>query len=98
MRKLDCHLDDPKGYGHKSVNQIESFKTDCTVILKRPGGLCLGPNSYQEHGNRMLLIWLHGVLVAQKSPAKELYQGLIGIGNVKMAGKVMFFILYTLFF
>ncbi|XP_060763139.1 ankyrin repeat and death domain-containing protein 1B isoform X2 [Neoarius graeffei] len=47
-----------------------------------------GPNSYQEHGNRMLLIWLHEVLVAQRSPAKELYQGLIAIGNTKMAEKV----------
>ncbi|KAF5906674.1 ankyrin repeat and death domain-containing protein 1B, partial [Clarias magur] len=44
-----------------------------------------GPNSHQEHGNRMLLIWLHGVLVAQKNPAKELYQGLIAIGNIKIA-------------
>lgn len=46
----------------------------------------------------MLLIWLHGVLVAQRSPAKELYQGLIAIGNVKMAGEIKFFIPYTLFF
>ncbi|XP_058230796.1 ankyrin repeat and death domain-containing protein 1B isoform X2 [Hemibagrus wyckioides] len=47
-----------------------------------------GPNSYQEHGNRMLLIWLHGLLVVQGSPAKELYQGLIAIGNTKMAEKL----------
>ncbi|XP_072520865.1 uncharacterized protein ankdd1b isoform X3 [Salminus brasiliensis] len=43
-----------------------------------------GPNSYQEHGNRMLLIWLHGVTVAQQSPGRELYQGLIAVGNTKM--------------
>ncbi|XP_062873697.1 ankyrin repeat and death domain-containing protein 1B [Trichomycterus rosablanca] len=47
-----------------------------------------GPNSYQEHGNRMLLIWLHGVTVAQKNVAKELYQGLIAIGNAKIAEKL----------
>ncbi|KAI5088324.1 ankyrin repeat and death domain-containing protein 1B isoform X2, partial [Silurus meridionalis] len=47
-----------------------------------------GPNSYQEHGNRMLLIWLHGVLASQQSPAKELYQGVIAIGNIKMAEKL----------
>uniref|UniRef100_A0A4W4E7P5 Death domain-containing protein n=1 Tax=Electrophorus electricus TaxID=8005 RepID=A0A4W4E7P5_ELEEL len=47
-----------------------------------------GPNSYQEHGNRMLLIWLHGVVVAQKSPNKELYQALISVGNLKMAEKL----------
>lgn len=58
----------------------------------------LGPNSHQEHGNRMLLIWLHGLLVAQRCPAKEIYQGLIAIGNVKMAGEIKFFIQYTLFF
>ncbi|XP_026994407.2 ankyrin repeat and death domain-containing protein 1B isoform X2 [Tachysurus fulvidraco] len=47
-----------------------------------------GSNSYQEHGNRMLLIWLHGVLVAQGNPAKELYQGLIAIDNIKIAEKL----------
>ncbi|TSM85917.1 Ankyrin repeat and death domain-containing protein 1B [Bagarius yarrelli] len=47
-----------------------------------------GPKSYQEHGNRMLLIWLHGVFVAQKNPAKELYEGLTAIGNTKMAEKL----------
>uniref|UniRef100_A0A3B4WLC3 Ankyrin repeat and death domain containing 1B n=1 Tax=Seriola lalandi dorsalis TaxID=1841481 RepID=A0A3B4WLC3_SERLL len=47
-----------------------------------------GQHSYQEHGNRMLLIWLHGEELAQKSPAKELYQGLILTGNTKAAGSV----------
>ncbi|XP_071755903.2 ankyrin repeat and death domain-containing protein 1A [Centroberyx gerrardi] len=47
-----------------------------------------GQQSYQEHGNRMLLIWLHGVELAQKSPAKELYQGLIHTGNRKVADKI----------
>ncbi|KAL7836602.1 hypothetical protein AOLI_G00278860 [Acnodon oligacanthus] len=47
-----------------------------------------GPNSYQEHGNRLLLIWLHGVTVAQENPTKELYQALISVGNTKMAEKI----------
>lgn len=47
-----------------------------------------GQHSYKEHGNRMLLIWLHGEELAQKSPAKELYQGLILTGNRKAADKI----------
>uniref|UniRef100_A0A8D3AC94 Ankyrin repeat and death domain containing 1B n=1 Tax=Scophthalmus maximus TaxID=52904 RepID=A0A8D3AC94_SCOMX len=47
-----------------------------------------GPHSYREHGNRMLLIWLHGEDLAQRSPAKELYQGLIFTGNRKAADKI----------
>ncbi|XP_070992432.1 ankyrin repeat and death domain-containing protein 1B-like [Oncorhynchus clarkii lewisi] len=47
-----------------------------------------GQQSYQEHGNRMLLIWLHGVELAQRSPAKELYQGLLAIGNKTIADKI----------
>ncbi|XP_029295735.1 ankyrin repeat and death domain-containing protein 1A [Cottoperca gobio] len=47
-----------------------------------------GQHSYQEHGNRMLLIWLHGEELAQRSPAKELYQGLIFTGNRKAADKI----------
>ncbi|XP_059192547.1 ankyrin repeat and death domain-containing protein 1B [Centropristis striata] len=47
-----------------------------------------GQHSYQEHGNRMLLIWFHGEELAQKSPAKELYQSLILTGNRKAADKI----------
>ncbi|XP_070689859.1 ankyrin repeat and death domain-containing protein 1B [Pempheris klunzingeri] len=47
-----------------------------------------GQHSYQEHGNRMLLIWLHGEELAQRSPAKELYQCLILTGNRKAADKI----------
>ncbi|XP_040899234.1 ankyrin repeat and death domain-containing protein 1B isoform X2 [Toxotes jaculatrix] len=47
-----------------------------------------GQHSYQEHGNRMLLIWLHGEELAQKSPTKELYQGLMLTGNGKAADKI----------
>ncbi|KAL6114326.1 ankdd1b [Pungitius sinensis] len=47
-----------------------------------------GQQSYQEHGNRMLLIWLHGEELAQKKTAKELYQGLILTGNQKAADMI----------
>ncbi|KAM9360086.1 uncharacterized protein ankdd1b [Symphorus nematophorus] len=47
-----------------------------------------GQHSYKEHGNRMLLIWLHGEELAHRSPAKELYQGLIVAGNRKAADKI----------
>uniref|UniRef100_H2SZC4 Ankyrin repeat and death domain containing 1B n=1 Tax=Takifugu rubripes TaxID=31033 RepID=H2SZC4_TAKRU len=42
-----------------------------------------GQHSYKEHGNRMLLVWLHGAELAGTSPAKELYQALISTGNSK---------------
>ncbi|KAM6930997.1 ankyrin repeat and death domain-containing protein 1A [Xenentodon cancila] len=47
-----------------------------------------GQHSYKEHGNRMLLIWLHGEELAQASPAKDLYQALILTGNRKAADKL----------
>ncbi|XP_012683942.2 ankyrin repeat and death domain-containing protein 1B [Clupea harengus] len=47
-----------------------------------------GPQSYQEHGNRMLLIWLHGIISTQRSAIKELYEGLLSIGNKKVAEKI----------
>ncbi|KAK5871361.1 hypothetical protein PBY51_004246 [Eleginops maclovinus] len=47
-----------------------------------------GQHSYKEHGNRMLLIWLHGEELAERSPARELYQGLILTGNRKAADRI----------
>ncbi|XP_019907763.2 ankyrin repeat and death domain-containing protein 1A [Esox lucius] len=47
-----------------------------------------GQQSYQDHGNRMLLIWLHGVELAQRSPAKELYEGLLAIDKKTVADKI----------
>ncbi|KAJ8380388.1 hypothetical protein SKAU_G00011660 [Synaphobranchus kaupii] len=48
----------------------------------------LGLKSYQEHGHRMMLIWLHGTLIARKSTAKELHEGLLSIGNKSAADKI----------
>uniref|UniRef100_A0A8C4IKN7 Ankyrin repeat and death domain containing 1B n=1 Tax=Dicentrarchus labrax TaxID=13489 RepID=A0A8C4IKN7_DICLA len=47
-----------------------------------------GQHSYKEHGNRMLLIWLYGEELAQKSPTKELFEGLILTGNRKAADQI----------
>ncbi|TNN74277.1 Ankyrin repeat and death domain-containing protein 1B [Liparis tanakae] len=47
-----------------------------------------GQQSYQEHGNRMLLIWLHEEELAQKSIAKDLFQALSLTGNKKAADMI----------
>ncbi|MEJ1285471.1 ankyrin repeat and death domain containing 1A [Cricetulus griseus] len=46
-----------------------------------------GTRSYQEHGHRMLLTWLHGVVTAGKNPSKALFEGLVAIGRTDLAGK-----------
>ena len=35
----------------------------------------------------MLLIWLHGVMIAGENPIKGLYEGLVGISRTDLAGK-----------
>ncbi|XP_069315084.1 ankyrin repeat and death domain-containing protein 1A isoform X1 [Eulemur rufifrons] len=45
-----------------------------------------GTRSYQEHGHRMLLIWLHGVAMAGENPSKALFEGLVAIGRRDLAG------------
>lgn len=44
-----------------------------------------GTKSYKEHGHRMLLIWLHGVITAGENPIKGLYEGLVGISRIDLA-------------
>lgn len=46
-----------------------------------------GTKSYQEHGHRMLLIWLHGVIMAGENSSKALFEGLVAIGRRDLAGK-----------
>ncbi|KAH0628018.1 hypothetical protein JD844_008667 [Phrynosoma platyrhinos] len=46
-----------------------------------------GKKSYKEHGHRMLLIWLHGVLMAGQNPIKYLYEDLVRAGFQQLAGK-----------
>ncbi|XP_061476541.1 ankyrin repeat and death domain-containing protein 1B isoform X2 [Rhineura floridana] len=44
-----------------------------------------GKKSYKEHGHRMLLIWLHGVLMAGQNPVKYLYEDLVKGGFRELA-------------
>ncbi|XP_026150265.1 ankyrin repeat and death domain-containing protein 1A isoform X4 [Mastacembelus armatus] len=44
-----------------------------------------GMKSFKEHGHRMLLIWLHGVLSAGQNPIKGLYEGLVEISRTDLA-------------
>ncbi|XP_013916465.1 PREDICTED: ankyrin repeat and death domain-containing protein 1B [Thamnophis sirtalis] len=46
-----------------------------------------GGKSYKEHGHRMFLIWLHGVLIAGQNPIKHLYEDLITLGFQQLAEK-----------
>jgi len=57
----------------------------CALILP-------GTKSYREHGHRMLLIWLHGVITAGENPIKGLYEGLVGIGRRDLAGNTSVFL------
>uniref|UniRef100_A0A1A8ITC9 Ankyrin repeat and death domain containing 1B n=1 Tax=Nothobranchius kuhntae TaxID=321403 RepID=A0A1A8ITC9_NOTKU len=58
------------------------------MIIKAERYYAWRQHSYKEHGNRMLLIWLHGEELTQRSPAKELYQALVHTGNGRAADKI----------
>ncbi|XP_074668585.1 ankyrin repeat and death domain-containing protein 1B isoform X2 [Strix aluco] len=47
-----------------------------------------GKKSYKEHGNRMLLIWLHGILLAHQNPVKHIYEDLVEAGFQPLAEKI----------
>ncbi|XP_074788120.1 ankyrin repeat and death domain-containing protein 1B isoform X3 [Athene noctua] len=47
-----------------------------------------GKKSYKEHGNRMLLIWLHGILLAHQNPVKHIYEDLVEAGFQHLAEKI----------
>ncbi|KAL9821263.1 ankyrin repeat and death domain-containing protein 1B isoform 3-T3 [Geothlypis trichas] len=47
-----------------------------------------GKKSYKEHGNRVLLIWLHGTLLAHQNPVKHLYEDLVEAGLQPLAEKI----------
>lgn len=49
---------------------------------------CIGKKSYKEHGHRMLLIWLHGILLAHQNPVKHIYEDLVAAGFRHLAGKL----------
>lgn len=65
----------------------------CTLTAGVSWGFILpGTKSYREHGHRMLLIWLHGVITAGENPVKGLYEGLVGIGRRDLAGNAFGFL------
>ncbi|KAK2163478.1 hypothetical protein LSH36_79g10001 [Paralvinella palmiformis] len=45
------------------------------------------PNSYKEHGYRLLLIWLHGIK-KEDNPVKQLFEALIAIGRRELAEQI----------
>ncbi|KAM4054225.1 ankyrin repeat and death domain-containing protein 1B isoform 2-T2 [Anomaloglossus baeobatrachus] len=45
--------------------------------------------SYKEHGHRMLLIWLHGILLKEENPIKSLYEDLVEIGHPQLADSIL---------
>uniref|UniRef100_A0A674EU63 Ankyrin repeat and death domain containing 1A n=1 Tax=Salmo trutta TaxID=8032 RepID=A0A674EU63_SALTR len=47
-----------------------------------------GTKSFKEHGHRMLLIWLHGVVIAGEIPMEGLYEGLAGIYRTDLAESI----------
>ncbi|XP_010212694.1 PREDICTED: ankyrin repeat and death domain-containing protein 1B [Tinamus guttatus] len=47
-----------------------------------------GKKSYKEHGHRMLLIWLHGILLAHQNPVKHIYEDLMEAGFHHLAEKM----------
>uniref|UniRef100_A0A8B9FNG7 Ankyrin repeat and death domain containing 1B n=1 Tax=Amazona collaria TaxID=241587 RepID=A0A8B9FNG7_9PSIT len=47
-----------------------------------------GKKSYKEHGNRMLLIWLHGMLLARQNPVKHIYEDLVEGGFQPLAENI----------
>ncbi|XP_061906883.1 ankyrin repeat and death domain-containing protein 1A-like isoform X5 [Entelurus aequoreus] len=69
----------------KSLAEHWGFTQDQVSAIERQW---TGQHSYKEHGNRMLLIWLHGEELARKSPSVELYQALATTGNGKAADQM----------
>uniref|UniRef100_A0A669QL52 Ankyrin repeat and death domain containing 1B n=1 Tax=Phasianus colchicus TaxID=9054 RepID=A0A669QL52_PHACC len=47
-----------------------------------------GKKSYKEHGHRMLLIWLHGTLLAHENPVKHIFKDLVEAGFQHLAERM----------
>ncbi|XP_007486607.2 ankyrin repeat and death domain-containing protein 1B isoform X2 [Monodelphis domestica] len=47
-----------------------------------------GSKSSCEHGHRMLLIWLHGILMRRENPERRLYEDLVKAGFPELAEKI----------
>ena len=46
-----------------------------------------GPNSYREHGYRLLMIWFHGIR-KDENVVKLLFEGLVAIDKRTLAGNI----------
>lgn len=57
------------------------------MLLPGPFVPDTGNDSFHEHGYRALLIWLHGALMTQSDPAKQLYEELVRAGFPELAGE-----------
>ncbi|TRY64545.1 hypothetical protein DNTS_022663 [Danionella cerebrum] len=66
----------------KKLAELWEFTDDQMAAIEEQW---TGPNSFQEHGNRMLLIWLHRFMMEESSPTKGLHEGLLAVGNTKIA-------------
>ncbi|XP_055056119.2 uncharacterized protein ankdd1b isoform X1 [Misgurnus anguillicaudatus] len=69
----------------KKLAKVWEFTEDQVAAIEEQW---TGPNSFQEHGNRMFLIWLHGVIITGSCPVKSLYEGLLSAGHVKIADQI----------
>lgn len=72
----------------KTSWKCKGTKYTASSILNKYFVYCIGKKSYKEHGNRMLLIWLHGTLLAHQNPLKHLYEDLVEAGLQPLAGKL----------
>ncbi|XP_039505808.1 ankyrin repeat and death domain-containing protein 1B isoform X2 [Pimephales promelas] len=75
----------------KKLAELWEFTEDQVAAIEEQW---TGPDSFKEHGNRMLLIWLHRVMIEGSNPAKGLYEGLLSVGITKIAGR-MFLLIFT---
>lgn len=70
--------------------RVEVTSERCQCLVLHPGSFIpdTGNDSFHEHGYRALLIWLHGALLTQLDPAKQLYEELLCAGFPELAEKI----------
>ncbi|CAH0553626.1 unnamed protein product [Brassicogethes aeneus] len=73
-----------KHLGHQEWKKLASHWAFTDDQIKAIEHQYNGPNSYKEHGFRMLLIWAHG-LGPDVNPVKELYESLVAIQKRPLA-------------
>ncbi|XP_019722561.1 ankyrin repeat and death domain-containing protein 1A [Hippocampus comes] len=81
--RLACELLKPRDW--KRLAEYWGFTEEQVMAIERQW---TGQHSYKEHGNRMLLIWLHGEELAGTNPLIELHQALVHTGHGRAAEKI----------